>query len=228
MEEKVDERMTRKTAMKMLIVIMDAIIGKSVGIAKRKIYRVAPRMTRTIIITVAGSIRGEIVNVDIKNATEKRMSAHQNRTSVTLRALQGIGVGGGMMIIDTKGIVRNRKITTMSAASKTMRVIRSRRRDVKRRNQQQATNNNDCAVCIRHTCPFHVILRWTFQVRNIKHTFSSYQIHVDIVLYCIMITHLPPSTQSDQERREVGEIGNRMEFIWRDGLSRHIKQFPAK
>ena len=86
MEEKVDERMTRKTAMKMLIVIMDAIIGKAVGIAKRKIYRVAPRMTRTIIITVAGSIRGEIVNVDIKNATEKRMSAHQNRTSVTLRA----------------------------------------------------------------------------------------------------------------------------------------------
>lgn len=42
-----------------------------------------------------------------------------------------------------------------------------------------------------------------FRLETIKHTFSIYQIHVDIVLYCIMITS--PPTQSDQERREVGE-----------------------
>jgi hypothetical protein len=93
MEEKVYERLARKSTMKILTVIVDVIIGKVVGIAKRKTYRVAPRMTRTIIIiiiTIARSTRGKRVNVDIENATDKKMGVDQNHTPVTLKAAPNV------------------------------------------------------------------------------------------------------------------------------------------
>jgi hypothetical protein len=91
MEEKVYERLARKSTTKILTAIVDVIIGKVVGIAKRKTYRVAPRMTRTIIIiTIARSTRGKRVNVDTENATETRMGVDQNHTPVTLKAAPNV------------------------------------------------------------------------------------------------------------------------------------------